>query len=78
MLLCQLQPTYQTPGSPDDKVNWGEAASQLPQPELLSCPNWIRTKKEQTNTSKPVVAVNKHLSIKPMTLVYNKLIVFHP
>ena len=51
MFLCQLQPTYTTPESPDDDINWEEAASQLPQPVLLSCPNWIKHMKSQSDGS---------------------------
>ena len=51
MLLCQLQPTYTTPESPDDDTDWEEAARQLPQSQLLSCPNWIKQMKAQTDSS---------------------------
>ena len=51
MYLCQLQPTYTTPESPDDNVDWEEAARLLPQPLLLSCPNWIKHTKSQTESS---------------------------
>ena len=39
MLLCRLQPTFTTPESVDENVDWEEAARQLPQPLLFSCPN---------------------------------------
>ena len=52
MFLCQLQPTYHTTDSPEDNnVNWEEAASQLPPPVLLSCPNWIKQMKAQSDSS---------------------------
>ena len=51
MLLCQLQPTYTTPESPDDDTDWEEAARQLPQSQFLSCPNWIKQMKAQTDSS---------------------------
>ena len=51
MLLCQLQPTYTTPESADDDTDWEEAARQLPQSQLLSCPNWIKQMKAQTDSS---------------------------
>ena len=50
MFLCQLQPTYDTPGnSPDShentQVNWDETANQMPPQLLLSCPNWVKEMK---------------------------------
>ena len=51
MFLCQLQPTYTTPESPDDNVDWEEAARQLPQSLLLSCPNWIKSMRSQSDYS---------------------------
>ena len=47
MFLCQLQPTYTTP----DNVDWEEAARQLPQSLLLSCPNWIKQMISQSTDS---------------------------
>ena len=53
MLLCQLQPAFSgTPDSTEDSnVNWEEAASQMPQTQLLSCPNWIKQTKVQSDDS---------------------------
>ena len=51
MLLCQLNPTYTTPDSSDDSTDWSEAARQLPQEVLLSCPNWIKHTKSQSQDS---------------------------
>ena len=56
MFLCQLQPTYDTPSnSPDPpegtQVNGDEAANQMPPQLILSCPNWIKQMKKQSDTS---------------------------
>ena len=51
MLLCQLQPTFTTRESTEENIDWEEAARQLPQPLLLSCPNWIKQMKAQTDGS---------------------------
>ena len=50
MFLCQLQPTYCSPDSSRGDVDWEQAARQLPQPLLLSCPNWIKHTKSQTES----------------------------
>ena len=53
MFLCQLQPAFsETPDSTeDDNVNWEETASQMTQTQLLSCPNWIKQTKAQSDGS---------------------------
>ena len=48
MFLCQLQPTYCTPESSKEDIDCEQAARQLPQALLLSCPNWIKHLKSQT------------------------------
>ena len=49
MMLCQLQPEYSTCAHSDNEINWENAAQQLPQPLLLSCPNWIKSMKNLQN-----------------------------
>ena len=45
MLLCQHSQQL------NQNVDWEEAARQLPQPLLLSCPNWIKHTKVATDGS---------------------------
>jgi DNA replication protein DnaC len=51
MLLCQLQPIFTTREATEENIDWEEAARQLPQPLLLSCLNWIKQMKAQTDGS---------------------------
>ena len=51
MLLCQLQPTFTATEPVSENVDWEEGARQLPQPLLLSCLNWMKPMRAETDDS---------------------------